>query len=326
MTLPELIDSVDILEYISQYAEFEEKGGEYWCLSPLKDEMTPSFSVNKEMNRFFDFSSGKGGNILSFIKCYHRCGDHQAIKILKEYAGEKGGLAPIQRLEATLIAKQFGRKKKQPKPSKSIILPDDYMTRYTRPEDKLAIWKSEGISDSSLARFQVGYDEFSERIVYPIRNLEGKIINVSGRTIDPQWKEKKQRKYTYFQPLGILDTIYGFAENKEAILAKKEIILFEGAKSVMLADTYGFRNTGALLTSHLNPFQLKILAQLGCRVVFALDKGVDIREDENIGKLRRFVRVEYIWDKDGLLEDKMSPVDAGEETWKKLYEGRFYYR
>jgi len=326
MTLPELIDSVSILDYISQYAEFEEKGGEYWCLSPLNEEMTPSFSVNTEMNRFFDFSSGKGGNILSFIKYYHRCGDRQAINILKEYAGEKGGLAPSQKLEATLVAKQFTHKKKQPKTSKSIILPDNYMERYSRPEDKLAIWQSEGISDESLARFQVGYDEFSERLVYPIRNMEGKIINVSGRTIDPAWKEKKLRKYTYFQPLGILDTIYGFAENRAAIMEKKEIILFEGAKSVMLADTYGFKNAGALLTSHLNPFQLKILTMLGCRVVFALDKGVNIREDENISKLRRFVRVEYIWDKDGMLEDKMSPVDAGVEVWKKLYEGRLYYR
>ena len=61
-------------------------------------------------------------------------------------------------------------------------------------------------------------------------------------------------------------------------------------------------------------------------VLNSLDKGVNIREDENISKLRRFVRVEYIWDRDDLLEDKMSPVDAGAEVWEKLYEGRLYYR
>ena len=82
MTLSELIDSVDILEYISQFSEFEEKNGEYWALSPLKEEETPSFSVNTEMNRFYDFSSGKGGNVLSFIKAYNHCSDSKAADIL----------------------------------------------------------------------------------------------------------------------------------------------------------------------------------------------------------------------------------------------------
>ena len=41
MELSELIESVDILEYISQYTEFTEKNGEYWALSPFKDEKTP---------------------------------------------------------------------------------------------------------------------------------------------------------------------------------------------------------------------------------------------------------------------------------------------
>lgn len=70
MELSELIESVDILDYISQYTDFTEKNGEYWALSPLKDENTPSFSVRKETNSFFDFSSGIGGNVLTFIRYY----------------------------------------------------------------------------------------------------------------------------------------------------------------------------------------------------------------------------------------------------------------
>lgn len=326
MTLSELIEAVDILEYISQFTEFEEKNGEYWALSPLKEEETPSFSVNTEMNRFYDFSSGKGGNILSFIKAYYHCGDAKAADILRKYAGEKGCTPSRQKMAASKIAKKFAPKKKQIKTSKSIVLPDDYMDRYSFRADKLCIWQDEGISLDSLRRFQVSYDDFSDRIVYPIRSTDGKIINVSGRTVDPEWKKKKLRKYTYFKPLGILDTIYGLAENRDYITLKNEIIIFEGAKSVMLADSWGIRNTGALLTSHVNPYQLKILAKLGCKVVFALDKGINIRDDENIKRLRRYVRVEYTWDKDNLLSDKDAPVDKGRDIWEKLYEGRLYYR
>lgn len=326
MTLSELVDSVNILQYVSQYTEFEEKNGEYWALSPLKEEETPSFSINTELNRFFDFSSGKGGNILDFIQLYHHCDFGAAADRLRQYAGDNNISPPRAKISAAQVAKRFSRKTRQRKLSKSSILADDYMTMYENRPDKLAIWRDEGISDASMKRFQVAYDGFSDRIVYPIRNLEGKIINVSGRTVDARWKEKKLRKYTYFKPLGTLDTVYGLAENRAYILEKRQVILFEGAKSVMLADTWGVRNTGALLTSHLNPCQMRILAQLGCQVVFALDKGVNIREDENIQRLRRFVDVAYICDQHGLLDDKMSPVDAGQEIWERLYENRLVLR
>ena len=134
------------------------------------------------------------------------------------------------------------------------------------------------------------------------------------------------RKYTYFKPWGELNTIYGLPENIDFIRKSREIVLFEGCKSVLLADTWGIHNAGAILTSHLNPNQMKILAQLGCRVVFALDKEVSVREDHNIKRLKQFVKVEYIWDKDGLLDDKDAPVDKGPEIWKKLYEGRLSWR
>ena len=327
MTLTELADSVDILQYISQYTEFEEKNGEYWALSPLKEEATPSFSVNTELNRFYDFSSGKNGNVLDFIKAYNDCDIREAAQILQKYVGADGvALIAKKKMGASSIARKFAPKKAQHKPSKATVLPDDYMLRYENDPIKLAIWESEGISSKSMERFQVRYDSFSDRLVYPIRNIDGKIINVSGRTISGDWKERGLRKYTYFFPLGCLDTIYGVAENKFQILEEREIILFEGAKSVMIADGWGWHNTGAILTSHLNPYQVKILAMLGCRVVFALDKGVNIYEDENIRRLKHYVNIEFIFDSEGLLEDKMSPVDAGQEVWTRLYERRLTYR
>ena len=192
--------------------------------------------------------------------------------------------------------------------------------------DKLQAWLDEGICAKSLERFAVKYDSFSDRLVYPIRNLAGKIVNIGGRTLDPEWKSKGLRKYTYFFGWGTMDTIYGLYDNLEEIIKKREVILFEGCKSVLLADTWGIRNTASLLTSHLNPHQMKILARLGCRVVFALDKEVKIREDHNIQKLKNYVEVEYLWDREDLLDDKDAPVDKGAETFKKLYEGRLRYR
>ena len=326
MDLSELIESVDILDYISQYTDFTEKNGEYWGLSPLKEENTPSFSIRKEENNFYDFSSGVGGNVLTFIRYYNKCGYQKAIEILKEYAGCNGDIAhQHKKLAATEVAKRYARTQKTSKSRMVAPLPDDYMDRYEKKEDKLLVWRDEGISRESLDKFQVYYDSFSNRLVYPIRSPDGKIINVGGRTLDNDWKQKGIRKYTYFKSWGELNTLYGLYENREEIQSKREIILFEGAKSVMLADTWGIHNTGAILTSHLNPNQMKILARLGCMVVFALDKEVCVRDDHNIKRLKQFVKVEYIWDKDNLLDKKDSPVDKGFAIFKKLLEERRRY-
>ena len=327
MELTDLLKSIDIVEFISQFVDLEEKNGEFWGLSPFQDEKTPSFSVRRESGSWFDFSSGLGGNLYTFVRHYNRCSSREAINMIEQYAGFDGKvMAPRDKMSATLSCLKYAKPKATQKESKATVLPENYMERYEKNYDKLEIWEQEGISRASLDKFQVYYDGFSNRIVYPIRNLNGEIVNIGGRTLDPMWKEKKQRKYCYFYSWGTMDTIYGLAENAEDILKAKEIILFEGCKSVLLADTWGIKNTAAILTSHLNPHQMKILARLGCRVVFALDKGVRVTDDHNISKLKNYVNVEYVYDAENIFEEKEAPVDRGREAFKKVYEQRKRYR
>lgn len=327
MELEDLIESIDIVDYISQFVDLEEKNGEYWGLSPFKDEKTPSFSVRRETNSFYDFSSGIGGNVFTFVRFYNHCTNAEAVSILKKFAGYDGEtVVPRKKMAATLICKRFKPQKTRKKTSGGTIYPDNCMEKYEKREDKLAVWENEGISKESLDKYQVYYDSFSDRLVYPIRNISGRIVNIGGRTLDPKWKEKKLRKYTYFSGWGEMNVIYGLFENMDAILSAHEVILFEGCKSVLLANTWGIHNTGALLTSHLNPQQLKILVRLGVRVVFALDKDVRVRDDHNISKLKQYVNTFYLWDKEDLLDEKDAPVDKGQEVFQILYEQRLRYR
>lgn len=220
------------------------------------------------------------------------------------------------------IFKKFKKRKKQYSDVNHTILDDDIMAKYEYNEDKLQVWIDEGITHDVMHEFSVKYDPFSDRIVYPIRGLHGEIISVKGRTLDPLYKEKKLRKYTYFQSVGEMDILFGYYENIAYILDQREVIVFEGEKSVMICKALGINNTCAILTSHMNPHQLRILIQLGVRVVFALDKEIDVTKDNNIQKLIRFVKVEAIQDPDDLLDEKMSPIDKGLDVWNKLYEVR----
>lgn len=329
MDIIELIQQIDIVDYISQYVELEEKGGEFWGISPFTDppEHTPSFSVRRETNTWYDFSSGQGGNVYTFAKLYLKCSGTEAVEALEKFAGVDGEkITRAPKMSAVLVARAFAKPIRRVKEDKTTVLSPDVMERYEKNPDKLSLWRNEGISDASLERFQVRYDRFSNAIVYPIRDPDGKIVNIGGRTLDPAFKEKGMRKYFYLKPWGTLKTIYGLAENKEEILKKREIILFEGCKSVMKADTWGIRNCGAILTSHLSQEQMKLLMKLGCRVVFALDKEIRVHQDHNIQRLKRFVSVEYLFDTQNLLEEKDSPADRGEEVFRKLYERRLRYR
>lgn len=328
MDLEELLSSIDIVEFLSQYVDLEERNGEYWGISPLSDppEKTPSFSVRRETGRFYCFSTGIGGTALTFLKYYFHISTSEAIEKLKAYAGIDGEVAsPKRKMSAISVCKRFQTQNRNEKVFSGSILPENTMEKYEKRPDKLAVWENEGISRASLDKFQVFYDGFADRLVYPVRDPSGKIINIGARTLDPRWKEKGLKKYCYYYQFGTINTIYGLSENIQDIKKSREIILFEGCKSVLLADTWGIRNTGAILTSHLSQNQMKLLISLGCRVVFALDKDVDIKKDRNIRKLTHYVNVEYIHDTDGLLSEKDAPVDKGKEVFERLYVSRKYY-
>ena len=329
MELNELIRAINIVDFISQFVDLEQRNDEWWGISPFTfpPERTPSFSVREDPPFFYDYSAGFGGNIFTFTQRYFDCSTHKVVDILKNYAGYDGDVsAPNGTLDAVRVFKQYAPSKSQVKQASKTILPNDYMEKYEKRYDKLKVWLDEGISEQSLTKFQVYYDSFSDRLVYPIKNMDGKIANVGGRALDPLWKEKGQSKYCYFYSWGTINTIYGVADNLEAIRRKKEVIIFEGCKSVLLADSWGIDNTGAILTSHLSKNQLVILAKLGCDVVFALDKDIKIRDDKNIKKLKQYVNVYYLWDRLNLLDDKDSPVDKGYEVFNKLYNNRIRYK
>lgn len=325
MEITEIIEQVDILSYIEQYCDLElRSNGEYWGLSPFKEEKTPSFSVNTDIQRFYDFSTGYGGNIVKFVQRYHNCSFPKAMEIIMKFANIKEDTSIMnQRLSCVNVAKRFRRRELNTAVSETQILPSDYMDNYSFNENKLSVWTNEGISLDVMRKFGVRYDNFSNRIVYPIKDYEGNIINISGRTLEEDYKEKKIRKYTYFKKFGSeMNTIYGFSDNKQAILDRKEIILFEGAKSVMLAACWGINNTGAVLTSHVSSSQFLFLIKLGVDVVIAFDKEINVLDDKQVQRLKRYVNVFYIQDRDDLLSEKMSPVDKGEDVFMKLYSTR----
>lgn len=78
----EEVKNTDMVDYLSSLGIKPAKvtRNDYWYLSPFREETTPSFKVNRKMNRWYDFGEGKGGNIIDFGIQFHKCSVSELLK------------------------------------------------------------------------------------------------------------------------------------------------------------------------------------------------------------------------------------------------------
>ena len=323
MEIEDIIEQADIVEYISQYVDLTEHNGEMWGLSPFQLEKTPSFSVNPEKHVWKDFSSGKGGNIISFIKQYHHCNFNEALRILMKWMDIPDGEVRLKS-ELARFMKHYSAKDKGDNQATRKILPESVLNTYQKAP--ITLWNQEGIQQSICEEFEIRIDPYEDAIVIPIRDAEGNLVNLAIRTMDPNYKLLGIPKYIYRYPLGKLDFFYSWHKSLPKIQKCNEVIIVEGAKSVMKLYQYGYPNAVAALTSHITQGQFETLIKQGVDVVFAFDKDASPYKDDLIRQLCRFCKVYFTLDRDGLLEEKDSPVDQGKDVWERLYSQRIRLR
>lgn len=320
----ELVEVANLEEYVSQYVDLETRGNDLFGKCPIhKDDDTPSFTITPTTNLWWCFGCHKGGDILSFIREYHKVDYKQAFQILENYMSSKNdGIISKKKLETTKIIKKYKPTKKNKK-VKYTVFDESEMDRFVFDCKKLKSWYDEGISYETMKKYGVKYDPMANRIVFPLRSPDGNIINIIGRTLDEDWKEKKIRKYTYYGGVGVLDTLWGIYENQQAIKESGELIVFEGSKSPMKVSQWGYENSVAALTSRINIPQMKVILKNARRVVFAFDKGVDTAKIDTVKKLCHYLPIEVVYDQENkFLNDKEAPVDQGREVWETLYKER----
>lgn len=321
--LHEILAQASLYEYVSQYVDLQYRCGQYWGLSPFQSEETPSFSLNESKKVWKDFSSGKGGNLITFIMEYKHLSFHDAVHELLAWLNlpDDSYTPPLKIVQ---FMKRYIGHKTLKKDCFHEPLPESVLRKYSNKPIKM--WENEGISLEKCAEFGILYDPYEDSAIIPIRDAEGRLINISRRTLDPNYKQLGIPKYIYKYPMGTTDFFYAWYKSKDEIQSKKEVIVVEGAKSVIKLYEYGYRNSVAALTSHLNEAQAKILAKTGCSVVIAFDKDVQPYKDQYIRWLTRLCPIYYTLDREGLLGEKDSPVDKGKEVWEKLYETKIRVR
>jgi DNA primase len=328
--IQEINNSISIIEYVSQYLNLKQDRGsrinEFWSICPFHEgDINASLSFNQEKNVFNCLACGTNGTLINFIMLYHKKTFPQAIEHILSLGNIK--------LEAKEYSEVFeflkkNNIKKSDKVIERVQLSQDVMEQYTK--EPIKEWLQEGIKQQVLDKYNVRYDKNSNAIVFPILDIKGNVVALKARTLYDNHRDLGIPKYKYYNSIGTNDFLFGLYQNKENILHKKEVLVFEGSKSVMLAEGYGYHNAVSLETNRINERQMKLLLELKCDIVLCLDEGVKISYLNNkkdahvdIGLLPKLTNVYIVGNTQGLLKDKYSPVDRGKDVWEKLYESRY---
>lgn len=320
-TLAVIEDSIDLYEYVSKYIDLIPKGKDMFGSCPLHVDKTPSFSITPEKNKFFCFSCGRGGGIINYLMYYEHMSFDDAVK----KAIKLGNIDMNSLCQSQTVA--FLRTIKKLKKIKNIfeheILDCSILNKYYHEE--VTEWEEEGIKKDVLDYFGIMIDKSTNRIVYPVYDINGNLINIKGRTRFKNYKEIGISKYINYYKIGCLDYLQCLDKTKQYIKEKNEIIIFESIKSVMKCFGWGIKNCASAEVHSMTDEQIKLIVRLRVDVVLAYDKDVDYQNPDilrQVNKLKRYTNVYIITDPNNLLGAKDSPADCGKDVFYQLYSNK----
>ena len=306
-TIDTIFNTARVEEVIGDFVQLKRAGSNFKGLSPFTDERTPSFVVSPAKQIWKDFSTGKGGNAVSFLMELEQFTYPEALRWLaKRYnieIEEDNDFSPEQ-VEAqktkeslyilTEVAKNFFvQQLHETNEGKSI---------------GLSYFKERGFSAEIIKRFDLGYspnqwdafadfaekkgytrevieasglvsyredgkrfDKFRERIIFPIFSFSGRPIGFGGRILRNDIKAAKYlnspENEIYFKS----KTLYGLFQAKQTILKNDECFLVEGYTDVISLHQAGIENVVASSGTALTKDQIVMIKRLTPNITIMYD-------------------------------------------------------
>ena len=296
----ELLAKVDIEDVVSDYVNLQSKSGRMWGLCPFHHEKTPSFSVTKDKQIFYCFGCHEGGNVISFIMKMDKLTFPEAIERLAERAGiplpentqdvdyEKKKQRRLKIYEINKKAGQF------------------YYQQLNGEKGKAGLnyLKSRGLDDKTIKKFGLGfapdewdgllnhltaqgytkpqineaglciiknehaYDNFRNRIMFPIFNIFGDVIGFGGRVMDDSTPKYLNTSDT--AAFNKRRNVYALNFVK-AIKRIQSVVLVEGYMDVISLYAKGIYNAVATLGTALTKEQAQLIKRYVPLVYIAYD-------------------------------------------------------
>lgn len=305
-TIEEIRNRLDIVDVISDFVSLKKSGQNYKALSPFSNEKTPSFFVVPARGIFKDFSSGKGGDAVTFVMEHEKLTYAEALRYLaKKYGIE----TKEERQSAESQAVQSERE------GLYILMnyaKDYYRKQLTGSEEGISIglsyFRERGFNDRTIEKFELGYalegwenfskdavasgynkellertglivkkedgstyDRFRGRVIFPVHNITGKVIAFGARMLG---KEKNQPKYINSPETDIYhksDVLYGLYQGKNAIRQQEVCYLVEGYTDVISMHQADVQNVVASSGTALTESQIKLIRRFTENITVLFD-------------------------------------------------------
>jgi len=303
-TVDAVFDTARVEEVIGDFVQLKKSGSNFKGLSPFSEERTPSFMVSPVKQIWKDFSSGKGGNAVTFLMEHEHFTFPEAIKWLANKYGIE-----IEETEQTDEQKQSQDEKE------SMFLVSKYAAEWFESQLKTEMgkaigysyFKERGFTDETIKYFQLGYspdqwsaftdaavkagykleflektglsivkedkqfDRFKGRVMFPIRSLSGRVLGYGGRILT---NDKKAAKYLNSPQSEIYDkskVLYGIYEAKQSIAKEDLCYLVEGYTDVIQMYQAGVKNVVSSSGTALTKEQIRLIQRLTKNITVLYD-------------------------------------------------------
>lgn len=292
---------LSIEDLISEYVQLKRAGRNYKGLSPFTSEKTPSFVVSPEKQIWHDFSSGRGGDIFTFIQEVEGLDFRASLELLARKAG-----VDLDQFKESGTKSKFDKTRLQEALKLSVKFYQKHLL--SKPEALNYILKKRAFSKQTVLDFQLGYspqgpaaltdfllkkgfkkeelklvglanqhgsrisDMFRGRIMVPLHDNFGNPVGFTARLLVD---DEKAPKYINTPATPLYDKsrhIYGLHLAKQAIRQNDYSIMVEGNLDVIAAHQAGYNQTVATAGTALTEYQLKALSRLSGNVRLAFDQ------------------------------------------------------
>ncbi|MEX2014850.1 MAG: DNA primase, partial [Candidatus Saccharimonadales bacterium] len=351
----EVKSRLNIEDVVSEYVSLKRAGKNFKGLSPFTNEKTPSFVVSPEKQIWHDFSSGRGGDMFTFIQESEGLDFKGSLELLARKAGvdldkyrtDSSGSSKIDKnrlykaidsavnfYQKQLIANQKALNyiAKKRKFSKQTIL--DFRLGYS-PDSPRALTDyllKKGYKESELKlvgitseRSGQSFDMFRGRVMVPLCDQSGQAIGFTARQLEDR---KDSPKYINTPSTPLYDKsrqLYGLHLAKESIRKNGYSIIAEGNLDVISSHQAGVKNVIASAGTALTQPQLKILSRFSDDVRLSFDQdraGLEAAERSIPLASKTSINLKIITLPGGKDPDELIQKDP--ELWQKAIDDAEY--
>ena len=304
--IQDLLSRVDIADVVGRHVELKKAGINHKGLCPFHGEKSPSFIVSPSRQTYHCFGCGAHGNAIGFLMKHTGAGFLEAVQDLAQQVGmqvpeddrsskERERAKAQKQHQATLssvLAKACTHYREQLKKTPRAI---DYLKRrgltgqiaahfglgyapegwrtlasaFPNYDDPLLSESGMVIVQGDDPAEQKRYDRFRDRIMFPIRNVQGDVIGFGGRVLD-----KGEPKYLNSPETPIFSKgreLYGLFEARQGLRQRGYALVVEGYMDVVALAQHGFNNAVATLGTACTADHVQKLFRFTESVVFSFD-------------------------------------------------------